>query len=207
LTKENRGVRILWVGRMLDWKRVDLLLYAASLIFEERNFEHLDIVGTGPTRVRLMKLANKLNLDKKVTFHEPKPPETILDMMKSSEIYVLSSNRGEGWGVVANEAISEGCVLVANGQAGASLELIKHGITGFIFKDDSPQDLANVLNTLINSQSLRDNVRRAAYEKLNTLWHPTEGATRLVSLCAGLLGRSPMPDFIEGPCRNVAVKR
>lgn len=205
LPRSNDSVRILWVGRMLGWKRVDILLRAVALIAKDHRFERLDIVGTGPKSAELRRLSKKLNLRGKVVFHDPMQPNIIREMMRHSHIYVLSSNRGEGWGVVANEAMSEGCVLVANEQAGASRELVEHGKTGFMFKDGSIDELADILKELLNDHVLRERVSYAGWERIMTLWHPRVGAERLIALCNGLLGKGPMPEYKDGPCRNVAV--
>ena len=205
LRRQKSGIRLLWVGRMLQWKRLDLLLKALRLLKDLPGFDRLDLVGAGPERSNLISMANRFGLGEKVHFHEPVPPDRVRTMMQDSDIYVLPSNRVEGWGVVANEAMSEGCVLIANEQAGASRELIRHGKTGFLFKDDSHDDLAAVLRTVIADRELAERIRQAAWKELNRLWHPRVGAERLVALSAGLLGTSSMPDYSEGPCRNVAV--
>jgi glycosyltransferase involved in cell wall biosynthesis len=120
--------------------------------------------------------------------------------MRQSDIYVLSSNRGEGWGVVANEAMAEGAVLIANEQAGAAPVLIDHGRTGFLFEDDNVDALANILKTLLANKSLREIVRQAAWMEMQTQWHPRVGAERLVRLSQGLLGQAAIPVYHYGPC-------
>ncbi len=124
--------------------------------------------------------------------------------MRQADVYVLPSNRCEGWGVVVNEAMSEGAVLVANEQAGTSRTLIRHGRTGFLFEDDNIDALASVLRTLLADASLRETVRQAAWRELQRLWHPRVGAERLVELCQGLMGQAPMPEYSEGLCCRVA---
>jgi glycosyltransferase involved in cell wall biosynthesis len=205
LRHPHSETRLLWVGRMLQWKRLDLLLKSLRMLNNCPGFARLDIVGAGPERENLIKMARRFGLAEKVYFHEPVPPDQVRTMMQEADVYVLPSNRVEGWGVVANEAISEGCVLVANEQAGASRELIQHGKTGFLFRDDSPDDLAAILHTLFYDQELAERIRQAAWGELNRLWHPRVGAERLIALSAGLLGMAPVPKYTEGPCRNVAV--
>jgi glycosyltransferase involved in cell wall biosynthesis len=201
--RNNRGVRMLWVGRMLDWKQVDVILHAVHSFGKDERFSGLDIVGTGPERSRLIKLARRLSLGEKVVFHEPMRPLEIREMMRRADIYVLASNRGEGWGVVANEAMSEGCVLVANEQAGASKELIQHGKTGFLYRNHSSRELADILRVLIDEPDLLEYVRQTAWDHLNRLWHPRVGAERLIALSSGLLGLTPLPKYEEGPCRRL----
>lgn len=200
LVRTNTEMRILWVGRMLDWKCVDLLLKAVTLVCGEQSIVRLDIVGAGPMRAEWRALAQELGLGGKCNFHEPVPPERVREMMRQADVYVMPSNRHEGWGVVVNEAMSEGAVLVANEQAGAAQVLIEHGRTGFLFEDDNVGSLADVLQTLLGDVSLREKIRQAAWQELHKKWHPRIGAERLVALSQGLLELAPMPDYAEGLC-------
>jgi hypothetical protein len=125
--------------------------------------------------------------------------------MRQADVYVLPSERAEGWGVVANEAMSEGAVLVINEQAGAA-EMVEHGKTGFLFSAGAGQDLGSVLASLIREPTVLERVRAAAWESMCRTWHPEEAACRLAALCTGLLGLGPMPEYSEGLCRTAAVK-
>jgi len=201
--RDGALVRILWVGRMLNWKRVDLLVKAVAQVHRHPQFGRLDLVGAGPEKPHLLKLTAKLNLGDKCHFHEPVTPDRVRAMMRQADLYVLPSNRQEGWGTVANEAMSEGAVLVANRQAGAAPVLIDHGRTGFLFDDGDIAGLAGVLETLISNASLRDGVRRAAWHEMQRLWHPRVGAERLIALCESHLGLAAMPNYPDGPCSPV----
>jgi glycosyltransferase involved in cell wall biosynthesis len=200
-------VRFLWAGRMLDWKRVDLLLEAVARVCQHPAFGQVDIVGTGPEKSRLMSLTKELNLGDTCVFHDSVPYEQAREMMRHADVYVLPSDRHEGWGVVANEAMSEGAVLVANEQAGAARVLVDHGRTGFLFKDGDVGALADILTMLLGDAEMRTRVSQAAWKDMQRLWHPRVGAERLVGLCEGLLGRSPMTNYADGPCRHEGVRR
>ncbi len=201
------STRILWVGRMLGWKRVDTLLRAVALIKDNAHFGGLNVVGAGPEEAKLRKLAARLGLGARCVFHGPVTPERVRTMMRESDVYVLPSNRVEGWGVVANEAMSEGCILVANEEAGAAPVLIKDGETGFLFRNDDSAGLAGVLGRLMAEEPLQQRVRHAAWKEIHRLWHPRVGAERLAALCGGLSGRSAIPAYAEGPCSPARIRR
>jgi len=204
-SRTGSRIRILWAGRMLDWKRVDMLLKAVAHVCPESNFGGLDLVGAGPEKARLQKLAKKLNLGDKCKFHEPVPAEQVRKWMREADFYVLASNRCEGWGVVANEAMSEGAILVANEQAGAARTLVDHGRTGFLFQDNNPADLADILRRLMVNAPLQDKIRQSAWQEIQALWHPRVGAERLIGLSKGLLGLAIMPEYQEGPCCSCSL--
>jgi glycosyltransferase involved in cell wall biosynthesis len=190
---------------MLELKRVDLLLEAVARICRDPRFGRLTVVGAGPERSRLAQLAEKLRLGDKCVFHEPVPPDQVREMMGRADVYVLPSNRYEGWGMVVNEGMSEGAVIVANDQAGASQVLIEHGQTGFLFRDGDVAGLAEILHKLMHDRDLLETVRQNAWREINRLWHPRVGAERLIGLCQGLLGLTPIPQYPDGHCRRVAV--
>jgi len=201
---KNGSLKVLWVGRMLDWKRVDTLLRAIARIQNERYFDHCVIVGDGPDKERLQRLVRALKIDPcKVRMIPPVPFADVRRMMRESDVYVLPSNRHEGWGVVVNEAMSEGCVVVANGQAGASKELITDNDTGLLFRDGDAAHLAAQLERLGRDRDLRIRLRQQAWEQIQRLWHPRVAAERLIELSKGLLGISQVPDYREGPCAKV----
>jgi glycosyltransferase involved in cell wall biosynthesis len=197
-------IKILWVGRLIDWKRVDTLIQAIARICRLPWFGGCMIVGEGPEKRRLQRLARRLGLSsEKLQFMPPVAFDKVRSLMQNADVYVLPSNRMEGWGVALNEAMAEGCVVVANEQAGASRELIEDGVTGFLFRDGDARQLAALLDRLGNDPVLRMRLSRQAWEKMYGLWHPRVAAERLLMLASGLMGLSVIPEFDGGPCARV----
>ena len=200
----DRPLKVLWAGRMLKWKKIDDLLRALARVTDPARLGECVLIGEGPDKKRLLRLARQLQLDKRrVRFQPPVPFGEVRRIMRDSDVYVLASNRQEGWGAVAGEAMSEGCVLVANEQAGAARELVVEGETGFLYQNENIDQLASLLEIIANNHSLRMRVRKQAWERMNALWSPRVAAERLVALSKLLLGHSPIPDFLEGPCSKV----
>lgn len=200
----NSSLKVVWVGRMLKWKRVDLLLRALARVKDSGIPFECTIVGVGPEKERLVHLARQLRLGPEcLVFQDPLAPDLVRAKMRESDVYVLSSDRGEGWGAVAGEAMAEGCVLIANEQAGAARELIAHGATGFLFRNGDVGQLASLLMRVGSDAELRMRVRASAWDLINTVWSPAVAAERLTALCKGLLGRGPLPDYPQGPCSRV----
>ena len=196
-----RPLKLLWVGRMLKLKRVDSLLRAVYQLQHTGSIGECLIVGDGPERSALLKLARRLNLSPGlVKFSPPVPFSEVRQLMRQADVYVLTSNRHEGWGAVAGEAMSEGCALVANEAAGASQVLIQEGETGLLFRDGDVEHLVDQLKKIASDYAFRMRLRRNAWEQMQSLWHPRIGAERLLALCKGMLGLSEMPLYTEGPC-------
>lgn len=204
-TATERPLKILWVGRMLRLKRVDVLLRALEKIQHAPFFGECVIVGDGPENKYLQHLAQRLRLNSQRIIFKPSVPfEEVRKMMRDVDVYVLPSNRKEGWGAVAGEAMSEGCVLIANEEAGAARDLIIEGETGFLFRDGDASQLASLLERVALDRPMRLRVRQQAWKQMSSLWHPRMAAERLVALSQGLLGKTEMPDFKDGPCCKVS---
>lgn len=204
-SKQQGPLKVLWVGRMLDWKRVDTLLRALALIQHRPVFGSCLIVGDGPEADRLKKLSERLRLDPScVRFLAPITHSEVRNLMREADVYVLPSGRHEGWGVVANEAMSEGCVLVANEQAGAAQDLIADGETGFLFRDGDARQLAAIMERIAQDYDLRMNIRRKAYTLMLNVWSPRIAATRLIQLASSLVSGVPAPDYTDGPCGRMS---
>lgn len=110
-------LRVLWVGRMLDLKRVDTLIEAVKGL----STVTLDLYGHGPEEERLRRLANGCGV---IRFHDFVPVEKVRDLMRSHDVYVLPSNGGEGWGAVVSEALEEGMTVLGTVEAGASATML-----------------------------------------------------------------------------------
>ena len=124
---------VLFIGRLIKDKNVDLLLEALSLLDVT-----CMIVGDGPERKKLESLAKKLNLEKRVKFMGFIPKdEEIYSYIKSSKLLAIPSTR-EGFGLVAVEANACGIpVLTVDSLDNAVRDLVKDGVNGKIVKLDS----------------------------------------------------------------------
>lgn len=105
LSKKNddripAGKFILGVGRLHRQKGFDLLIRAFAK--SNLNDYELIIMGDGPEKHSLQKLAKKLNIEKKVVFESFK--ENPFNWMRNSKCFILSS-RWEGFGLVLAEAV------------------------------------------------------------------------------------------------------
>jgi len=64
----NRPVQILWAGRMLDLKRVDVLIKACNILIQKKLSFHLQLIGDGPEYSSHKKLVSDLGLQKQISF-------------------------------------------------------------------------------------------------------------------------------------------
>lgn len=175
-------VRIGWCGRFLCWKNVCDILTATSLLEESlRDKIEVVIVGDGPEKENLMRLANTLGLDALVTFKPFLPQREALTFLESIDIFPFPSTRLEGWGAILPEAMDKCCAVVASEDAGSTLELVKDGENGFTFKAGDVRTLSKHIATLVDDAPLRHRLGMAAWRTMQK-WSPAAGARSLLSL-------------------------
>ena len=112
---------VLWVGRIIDVKRVGDIVNAVLLAMKKGVRIKLDIYGHGADEQRVRELAKGHD---NIQFHDPVPISEVRKIMREHDIYVLSSNAIEGWGAVINEAMEEGIRAIGTFDAGASSTLL-----------------------------------------------------------------------------------
>lgn len=110
-------LRILWVGRMLAWKRVDTLVKAVKGLSNVT----LDLYGRGPMEQDLRHLAEGYE---SIRFHDFVPVDEVRNLMRGHDLYVLPSNAYEGWGAVVSEALEERMGVIATAECGSGATLL-----------------------------------------------------------------------------------
>lgn len=126
----NNGIlKLLWVGRMLDWKRVDVLIKAFHRVIKTRKAA-LILAGEGTERARLEALAGTCRgegldwLPGMICFNNYIPCTKARELMRAADVYVMPSNAEEGWGAAVSDALSEGCNVISTFEAGSSATLL-----------------------------------------------------------------------------------
>ena len=141
-----RDQDLLFVGRLVSDKGVDVLLDALALLRRDGLAPSLTIVGIGPEESRLRQHTSRLGLTEQVTFAGLKQGQELVETYNRYRIAVVPSRYNEPFGIVALEAIACGCVVV--GSAGGGLpEAI--GPCGLTFPNGDAEALAARLAELL----------------------------------------------------------
>ena len=131
--REGAVARILWVGRMIEWKHCEMMIESARVLQQNGYDFELDLIGGGEEEEELKTIVQKYKLTEKVNFLGKKSNEDVREYMKRADIFVATSDKREGWGVVVNEAMSAGCCVVASDAMGAAPFLIRQRGNGMLF--------------------------------------------------------------------------
>lgn len=123
----KRPWRILYVGALKKYKNVDKLLRAFALLLnQEKTPLTLVIVGDGPERNRLIKLAQQLGIERYVTWKHGLSRQQLLYEYSQARVFVFLSSL-ESFSRVVHEALIIGVPIVTL-NAGATAKLVQEGL-------------------------------------------------------------------------------
>jgi glycosyltransferase involved in cell wall biosynthesis len=155
----NHGEKgyILYAGRLVPHKRVDILIKIYSEIVEEIE-ENLVIIGSGPCENYLKNYATSLNLKDRIFFLRFLPRPKYLEYLSKCSLFILPSE-AEAFGVVLIEAMASGKPVIARNIIGPR-DIIAHGYNGFLFENN--EELTKYLKILLTDVKLRKNMGKNA---------------------------------------------
>lgn len=158
--------KLLFVGRFVEDKGLNDLLKALTML--PKNTQLL-MIGKGPEKAKCEDFA-KAN-DLKINFADYVPNEELYLYYSLFDIVVVPSvttaTFKEPWGLVVNECMNQGCVVVASDSVGAAAGgLVEDGKTGFIVPERDPIKLAQAIEKLIEDKELRETLSKNAKTKI-----------------------------------------
>lgn len=158
---DGDGPDIISVGRLIDEKRIDVLLHAVAILRERRPDVRCEIIGDGPERPGLEGLAAGLGLAENVRFLGRVDEGTLFARMKAARVFALPSVR-EGFGIVVVEAQAAGAVpVVARARYSAASRLVRENETGLVVAPE-PAAFADAFAGLLADEPRRREMATAA---------------------------------------------
>jgi glycosyltransferase involved in cell wall biosynthesis len=137
----KRHFHILFVGQLISRKRVDLLLKAIACIRKDNL--RLSIIGDGPERERLKKLAVHLDVNHLISWLGALPNVKVRTLMTTADLLILPS-RFDGWGAVVNEALMAGMPVICTDHCGAA-DLLQERWRGEVVPRDNLSGLISAI--------------------------------------------------------------
>ncbi|WP_289281988.1 MULTISPECIES: glycosyltransferase family 4 protein [unclassified Methylophaga] len=165
---KRKLTKVLYVGRLVDWKCIDIAIEAVSKL---KNTE-LTIVGDGQERNNLERLCREKNIEN-VSFTGLVPHNKINEFYDEADIFVLPSIRECG-GAVVLEAMSRGLPVIATDWGGPADYLTPE--SGFLIAPKSKEwmveQFSNTILRLADSPELREKIGMNAVERIRKhfLW-------------------------------------
>jgi glycosyltransferase involved in cell wall biosynthesis len=155
------GPPLIFAGRLLADKRVDLLLRAVALLPRQET-SWLTVVGDGPEREPLDRLAAELGLGEAVRFlGRLETPEQVWAQLGGATVAVQPSRR-EGFGLFPLEAMAAGLpVVYCTSPSSAVGQVVRDGIEGLAAPPE-PAALAARLVQVLTDGAARERLGAAA---------------------------------------------
>jgi glycosyltransferase involved in cell wall biosynthesis len=151
--KENKFT-ICCISRLVNYKRIDLLIKAAKILKDQGVDFSLKIIGEGPEKDNLLDLAKKLELTNLITFKSKLSREKLAAELKSSHLFCLPSQE-EGFGLVVIEAAACGIPFVVS-DLPVLKEVTHNGTGGTFFKSGDERDLALKINQFMKDRKIQE---------------------------------------------------
>lgn len=192
-------IRIMWCARFIDWKHPEFVVEAAKTLKEQRYNFIINMYGGGDMVEKIRRFINDNNLHDVVNLKGNVPNDEIHNEMRKHHIFLFTSDRNEGWGAVANEALSNGCAVVGDECIGSIPFLVEHGKNGRIYKTQNIDSLIQQLSYYFDHKESLDSNCRMAYRTMVDIWTPLTAANNLMVLINSLLNGSDNP-IKDGPC-------
>lgn len=199
LSHQSKTIKLLWVGRLIGWKRVFDALYVAKRLMKKGFDFELTIIGEGIQNKKVKTYITRNNLTCYVRYIGSVPSDSVKEYMERSQIFLFTSNHEEGWGVVLNEAMNSGCVVVASNAPGATPFLIKNNYNGLIYKSGNRKELFIKTVELLKDEKLRIELAKNAYNTLETEWNAKIAAKRFLTSVEALLNNDKTFSYDSGP--------
>ena len=199
LKSSNDSICILWCARFLNWKHPELPVKLARRLKDQGYKFQIKMAGGGALFQKARRLISKLDVGDCVSLLGNMANEEVLDLMQRSQIFIFTSDQNEGWGAVANEAMSNGCVLVASDAIGSTPYLIKEGVTGFSFTSCDVDSMTEKVKWLIAHPHKMQEMQRNAYQQMKDIWNPKHAAVNLLILIKDIQNEQ-ISSIQEGPC-------
>jgi len=155
--------RIISVGRLSKEKGyVDLIEIFKK--FNEKNPDwHLDIVGDGSERNKVVDHIYQYHLTNNVTVHGYLKKKEINELLKKSSLYVMTSYT-ESFGIVLIEAMSHGVPCLAFTSAEGANDLIINNQNGYLIENRNFDEMVTKMKELAEDKSKRTELGKNARE-------------------------------------------
>lgn len=154
---------LVFLGRIVTTKGLLLLLEAARLLQQQNRPIGLKVVGDGPERAALQKLAAEWKLAMQVHFLGRLPDSQIADLLAIADLLVVPSLGGEVFGMVIAENMLRGIPILAS-DLGSFVEVL--GDAGRTFKTGDSADLARQIVQLLDDPAAARRLGVAAHQRV-----------------------------------------
>lgn len=180
----NGKIELLWAARLLEWKHPEKVLELAEHLKSKNIQFHLSLIGYGELEPFVINKIRDLGLSDCVDYLGKKTAVEVRQHMEKADIFLMTSDYHEGWGVTINESLNSACAVVADSAAGAVGYMIVDGENGFTYRDDI-KTIFQTVEKLIEDKEFRQIIQQNAYQYMVNNATPEIVAKRFIDMCEG----------------------
>ena len=185
----SREPIVLFVGRLVEKKGCAHLIRAMTTVQQAVPSARLVIIGDGPLRQDLERLAQGSLQD--FEFLGTQPPEVVRAWMNKVKVFSVpsvtaASGDAEGFGMVFAEAQAMG-LPIASFASGGIPEAVAHGETGLLSPERNEQELATAIRQLLTDELLWNRLSEAGVARARRLFDLRAQAALLEDLYTRVL--------------------
>ncbi|MCC7147430.1 MAG: glycosyltransferase family 4 protein [Phycisphaeraceae bacterium] len=176
------GVKFVFLGRLVDWKCVDILLEAFAGLPKDLAAQ-LHLIGDGPERARLEAMRGQLGLTDRVTFWGWLSQEQCAARLREMDVLVLPSVLECG-GAVVLEAMATGLAVISV-EWGGPADYVDASC-GVLVRPDSPaalrESLSGAMARLGRSPQLRQEMGQKGRRKVEEIFDWERKVDRILTI-------------------------
>jgi glycosyltransferase involved in cell wall biosynthesis len=177
-------LRLIFVGRLIDWKALEIVLEAIARVSKHQAVS-CEVIGDGPMRQIWQDMAKQLGLETTVKFSGFLSQPECARRLQAADVFVLPS-LFECGGAVVLEAMAVGLPVIATAWGGP-LDYLDDNC-GILVEPSSREDLiegfANAMIRLGDSSSLREQMGQAGYDRARQYFDWERKVDRILELYA-----------------------
>ena len=164
---EPEQLHLLYVGNLLYWKGLQFALPAIAMARQTGANVRLTIVGDGPERPALERLADRLDISDAITFKGKLPRDEVLSLYSDYDALIFPSIRDSG-GMAVLEAMAAGLPVICLAIGGPSLAVTD--ATGIRVAANEPdqvvRDMAAAIKRLAGDPAGRERMGEAGRRRV-----------------------------------------
>jgi 1,2-diacylglycerol 3-alpha-glucosyltransferase len=185
------SLRVLYVGRFAPEKGLPVLLQAIRAATDTGVDVHLNLVGEGPLRERLVAEAERLGIADRVDVLGPYPRNQLGGIYAGADVFAFASTV-DTQAFVLNEAAHEGLALLVSDTANY---VVEDGVSAIVVPPD-PREYASALARLRDPE-LRRRLGAAAQRRAEEVGESAQ-STRLAEVLRRAVG-------VPTPARTIVI--
>lgn len=168
----NKYKTLIFIGRLTQVKRLDLLLEAIYILISEGNIFNLVLVGSGEMKDTLEYYTKENGLSDNVWFYgECYDEYKNAELIYNADLCIAPGNVG----LTAIHTMMFGTPVATHNNFPYQMpefEAIKEGKTGFFFQQDNPRSIADNIVNWFSKHSEREPIKKACMNEIDTNWNP-----------------------------------